>query len=80
LLKQRPGNVQFIDMTPYFCDGRKCPPVIGNVIVYRDDSHITAAYSRTLAPMLARKLQSALPIGWIKAASYELTTKVVIAH
>jgi hypothetical protein len=77
-LKQHPGNVRFIDMTRYFCDGRECPGVIGNVIVYRDDSHITAAYSRTLSPMLARELQHVLPMGWIRDASYELTTKVVM--
>jgi hypothetical protein len=40
--------------------------VIGNVIVYRDDSHITAAYARTLSPMLARQLQAVMPIGWIE--------------
>jgi hypothetical protein len=64
-LAQRPSKVQFIDMTPYFCDSRECPAVVGNVIVYRDDSHITAAYSRTLAPMLARQLQGVMPVGWI---------------
>lgn len=33
--------------------------------VYVDDSHITSTYSRTLAPMLSRKLAGALPPGWI---------------
>jgi len=60
-LEQRPPNVQFIDMSEYFCNDHKCPPVIGNVLVYRDDSHITAAYAKTLAPMLGRKLASVLP-------------------
>ena len=65
-LAKHPANVRFIDMTDYFCDGRECPGVIGNVIVYRDDSHITAAYARTLAPMLARRLQPVMPQGWIR--------------
>ena len=64
-LDERPPNVNFIDMTEYFCDKAICPPVIGNVIVYLDDSHITSTYSRTLAPMLSRKLAGALPTGWI---------------
>jgi hypothetical protein len=54
-------------MSEYFCDETHCPPVVGNVIVYRDDSHITAAYSRTLAPMLLRKISKALPAGWMQA-------------
>ena len=64
-LGDRPPNVSFIDMTEYFCDEAICPPVIGNVIVYVDDSHITATYSRTLVPMLSRKLAGVLPPDWI---------------
>lgn len=47
-----PDNVTFIDMTPYVCPEGECPPVIGNVLVYYDDAHLTATYSRTLAPLL----------------------------
>ena len=64
-VRDRPSNVYFIDMSEYFCDENSCPPAIGNVIVYRDDSHITEAYSKTLAPMLSRKLSGALPPGWM---------------
>jgi hypothetical protein len=64
-LSERPPNVNFIDMTEYFCNEATCPPVIGNVIVYIDDSHITSTYSRTLVPMLSRKLAGALPPDWI---------------
>jgi peptidoglycan/LPS O-acetylase OafA/YrhL len=60
----RPPNVSFIDMSEYFCNDTTCPPAIGNVIVYVDDSHITSTYSRTLAPMLSRKLAAVLPEGW----------------
>jgi hypothetical protein len=60
----QPPNVSFVDMSEYFCNDTTCPPAIGNVIVYADDSHITSTYSRTLAPMLSRKLAVALPAGW----------------
>jgi len=63
-LSERPSNVHFVDMSDYFCDETHCHPVIGNVIVYRDDSHITAAYSMTLAPMLLREMHDGLPVGW----------------
>jgi len=64
-VSERPPNVSYIDMSEYFCDETTCPPAIGNVIVYWDDSHITSSYSRTLAPMLSRKLAGVLPPGWI---------------
>ncbi len=50
-------RVQAVDMNEYFCpDGTTCPSVIGGVIVYRDNVHMTATYARTLAPMLAAHL------------------------
>jgi peptidoglycan/LPS O-acetylase OafA/YrhL len=55
-----PDNVIFADMSEYFCDDKTCQPVIGNVLVYRDYHHITATYSRTLAPALEKHLVKAL--------------------
>jgi peptidoglycan/LPS O-acetylase OafA/YrhL len=60
LLQHPPGTVRFIDLSDYFCDQTTCPPVIGNVLVYRHLNHITATYVRTLAPMLQDALQRAL--------------------
>ena len=54
-----PSNVIFADLTDSFCDEDTCSPVIGNIIVYRDDNHITAEYSKTLAPALKIPLQQA---------------------
>ncbi|MBO0589492.1 acyltransferase family protein [Sporosarcina sp. E16_8] len=55
-----PSNVIFADLTDYFCDDQICYPVIGNVIVYRDNNHLTAQYAKTLAPFLKKPLQEAL--------------------
>jgi hypothetical protein len=41
-----------VDMTPYVCDARHCPAVIGTSLVYRDDNHLTATFARTLAKPL----------------------------
>jgi len=60
LLRNPPKNVRFLDLTEYFCDRSSCPPVIGNVLVYRHRNHITASYVRTLEPMLMRELRSAM--------------------
>jgi peptidoglycan/LPS O-acetylase OafA/YrhL len=65
-VRQQAPDVHFIDLTEYFCIDGECPPVIGNLIVYRDDSHMTVAYARTLAPMLGREIASALPPGWLR--------------
>ncbi|WP_303968384.1 acyltransferase family protein [Sporosarcina ureae] len=54
-----PSNVFFADLTDSFCDETTCSPVIGNIIVYRDDNHITAEYAKTLAPALKEPLQQA---------------------
>lgn len=61
-LKNPPSNVRFIDLSNYFCDAKTCPPVIGNVMVYRHLAHITATYVRSLEPMLGRELRHALQL------------------
>lgn len=54
-----PSNVIYADLSDYFCDEESCPAVIGNVIVYRDDNHLTTAYVKTLAPVLKLHLETA---------------------
>jgi hypothetical protein len=33
-----------------------CPPVVGNLLVYRDSNHMTTTYSAALAPLLGSRL------------------------
>jgi hypothetical protein len=49
-----------IDLSERYCDALACFPVIGNVIVYRDNNHITATFARTLTPFLLEHLERAL--------------------
>ncbi|WP_433271165.1 acyltransferase family protein [Actinosynnema sp. CS-041913] len=51
-----PSNVEFLDFSDYFCPGDTCPPVVGNVYVYLDDSHVSATYMSTMSPVLERAL------------------------
>jgi hypothetical protein len=53
----RAGGVTVVDPLPWFCTAGRCPVIVGNVLVYRDASHITATYSRMLGPMLAERLR-----------------------
>jgi hypothetical protein len=50
-----------LDLTPFFCDARRCEPVIGGVLVYKDTTHLTGLYARTLGPYLARAVRAAVP-------------------
>jgi peptidoglycan/LPS O-acetylase OafA/YrhL len=52
-------NVYLIDLFDAICPGEQCVPVIGNVLIYRQGSHITATYVETLAPQLAAALSRA---------------------
>ena len=59
-LEETPINVHYTDLNDYICDKDFCNPIEGNVLVYRDDNHISAAYSRTLGPMLKERLMPVL--------------------
>ncbi|MBE0610174.1 MAG: acyltransferase [Dehalococcoidia bacterium] len=50
------AGAAFIDVTPWFCDA-VCSPVIGNMVVYTNDYHVTATYARHISGELERVLQ-----------------------
>ncbi|WP_182976826.1 acyltransferase family protein [Arthrobacter cheniae] len=52
-----PG-VTSIDLNPFICPAEQCPPVIGDVLVYRDTDHLTATYVESLADRLEASLET----------------------
>lgn len=54
-------DVGYIDLSEYYCPDDTCKAVIGNVVVYRDKSHLSAAYVRTLAAPLSHQLRTQAP-------------------
>ncbi|QKJ20357.1 acyltransferase family protein [Microbacterium hominis] len=52
---------QIIDLGDLYCVEGTCPLVAGDVMIYRDLHHITATYSREIAPVLAERLASLHP-------------------
>lgn len=50
-------DVHLVDLTDYICPQKLCPPVIGDVVVYRQGSHLTNTYARSLAPVLTDQLR-----------------------
>jgi peptidoglycan/LPS O-acetylase OafA/YrhL len=50
----------YADLSPLFCTAQRCPVIIGNDLVFRDDNHVTTAYARALAPVLGALTDQAL--------------------
>jgi hypothetical protein len=50
-------RVQVINLTPFFCDRRRCYPVVGGALVYRDAGHITRLFATTLGPFLLERIE-----------------------
>ncbi len=46
----------YVDPDPWFCTATKCAVMVDNVLVYRDDNHITATYAAYLAPAITDEL------------------------
>jgi hypothetical protein len=52
-------SAHLVDLTDEICPGEICRSVIGNALVYRDKSHLTATFARTLEPMLESDFREA---------------------
>ncbi len=57
------GGGHYADLTPLFCTAERCPVIIGNELVYRDDNHVTIEYAQTLAPVIGALADRALARG-----------------
>jgi peptidoglycan/LPS O-acetylase OafA/YrhL len=54
--------VRFVDMNDLICDTARCSVVKNGVVVFTDDNHLTASFTRSLAPVLGARIARAL--GW----------------
>ncbi|TDE15922.1 acyltransferase family protein [Jiangella asiatica] len=50
-------NARWVNLNNFICPADSCSPVIGNVLIYRQGSHLTVTYVNTLAPRLADALE-----------------------
>ncbi len=55
-------NVFPVDLSDALCERDVCAVAEGNILIYHDEHHLTASYSRSLAPELGRRLSPIL--GW----------------
>ena len=58
-----PESMLHVDVTEWYCreSDDRCPAVIGNVLVYRDVSHLTNSFLMSMRPMLAEALREQAP-------------------
>lgn len=54
--QRRLSNVDVIDMSDGICGEETCGVVVGNLVTLRDRHHLTATYSRALAPYLEKRI------------------------
>jgi peptidoglycan/LPS O-acetylase OafA/YrhL len=57
------GGAQYADLTGLFCTANRCPVIVGDTLVYLDESHLTLEYSRLLAPVMGALADRALAEG-----------------
>jgi O-acetyl-ADP-ribose deacetylase (regulator of RNase III) len=48
--------VNYIDVTPWFCDDGLCPSIIDGFIPYKDGAHVTPQYSAYLGKAMTTAL------------------------
>ena len=56
----RTHGARFVDTTDWFCTDDTCPAVLGNVLVMRDETHITVPMAELLKPLVEAALAPAL--------------------
>jgi len=54
------SKVTSIDMTDAFCDSATCYSVIGGVVVYADERHVSTTYSKSIMPYLGPRILAAI--------------------
>ena len=52
--------VMLVDMNDQICDTPGCGVVRNGAIVFTDDNHLTASFSRSIAPVLGRRIAGAM--------------------
>ena len=53
-------GVSYVPTLQWICFRGQCPTVVGNVITYRDDHHITLTYARLLKVLIAARIERAI--------------------
>jgi peptidoglycan/LPS O-acetylase OafA/YrhL len=53
----------YINAEPWFCTSTTCGTMIGNILMWRDDNHISEPFSAFLAPAMGAEIAQVIPNG-----------------
>jgi peptidoglycan/LPS O-acetylase OafA/YrhL len=56
LVAEEVDKVRLLDFTDEICGQRRCSPVKGSILVYRDSNHLTKTFALTLTPSFSKVL------------------------
>ena len=56
--QRRSLRVHSIDLTRFMCDRRRCYPVVGGALAFKDGQHLTDVFATTLGPYLQRAYEA----------------------
>ena len=51
----------YVDTTDWLCTDARCPMIIGDILLYRDATHLTTVASDWFRPLLEASLDDRLP-------------------
>jgi len=63
--------VRFVDMNDQICSSARCDVMRNGLVIFTDDNHLTASFSRSLAPVFGDRVATAL--GWSGSAPRSLS-------
>jgi peptidoglycan/LPS O-acetylase OafA/YrhL len=52
--------VPFVDMNDQICSTSRCRVMRNGIVMFTDDNHLTASFTRSLAPVLGERIEAAL--------------------
>ncbi|MEJ7804172.1 MAG: SGNH hydrolase domain-containing protein, partial [Candidatus Limnocylindria bacterium] len=55
--RARGSRIRLADLSAFFCSSRLCSPVVGGVLVNKDQDHMTTAFSLSLGPFVLRRVE-----------------------
>jgi len=58
---QKLGGVTLVNPADWICADNTCPAVVGNLLVFRDQSHLSVEFSGWLTPMITSLLDELQP-------------------
>ena len=54
------AGASYVDVAPWLCTPARCGVIVGNLLVYRDDNHVTTEFASWLAPVMSADVSEAL--------------------